>query len=126
MDILNLMGYNDLSISVSESIHILKKSGQNSFRTSTYESNIAILISIFRQMCTWFLSLLFPHHQGLERNNSSPRPIRYSLNSKWKATVSGHNIISFGQSQFETGLHQNITGFILKVIRSSISAFHSE
>lgn len=80
MDILNLMGYNDLSISVSETIHILKKSGQNSFRTSTYESNIAILISIFRQMCTWFLSLLFPHHQGLERNNSRPRPVRYSLN----------------------------------------------
>lgn len=70
MDILNLMGYNDLSFSVSETIHILKKSGQNSFRTSTYESNIAILISIFRQMWTWFLSLLFPHHHRLERNNS--------------------------------------------------------
>lgn len=70
MDILNLMGYNDLSFLVSETIHILKKSGQNSFRTRTYESNIAILISIFRQMWTWLLSLLFPHHHGLERNNS--------------------------------------------------------
>lgn len=77
MDSLNLMGYNDLSISVSETIHILKKSSQKSFRTSTYESNIAILISIFRQMCTWFLSLLFPHHQGLEEQfKPSPSPLQ--------------------------------------------------
>lgn len=79
MDILNLMGYNDLSTSVSETIHILKKSGQNPFRTSTYESNTAILISVFRQMCTWFLSLLFPHHEGLEEQF---KPSPHSLQSK--------------------------------------------